>query len=272
VSEPPIQAGGAAKLQIRGISKTFMHKRTGAAIEALRDINLDIATGQFVSLVGASGCGKTTLLRILDGLIQPSEGEILLDGRPVRRPGPDRGFVFQSDALLPWRTVLDNVALGLEARGFGRKEARDRARPQIELVGLSEFQGYFPAEISGGMRQRVNLARALAVDPEVLLMDEPFASLDAQTREIMQGELLRIWNAERKTVVFVTHQIDEAAYLSDRVVVLTTRPGRIREVVDMDLPRPRALQVKRTAEFVQRVDHIWRLIEHEVIANIDAPD
>jgi NitT/TauT family transport system ATP-binding protein len=144
--------------------------------------------------------------------------------------------------------------------------------PQIELVGLTEFLGYYPSEISGGMRQRVNLARALAVDPEVLLMDEPFASLDAQTREVMQGELLRIWNAQRKTVVFVTHQIDEAAYLSDRVVVLTTRPGRIREVVDIDLPRPRPLSVKRTPEFVEKVDRIWKLIEHEVIANIDAPD
>jgi NitT/TauT family transport system ATP-binding protein len=267
---PPSPSAG--KVQIRHISKIFEHARTGAMVEALRDIVLDIRDGEFISLVGASGCGKTTLLRILDGLITPTSGEIRLDGRAITRPGPDRGFVFQSDSLLPWRTVLDNVALGLEAKGVRKKEARQRAMPQIELVGLSEFTSYFPAELSGGMRQRVNLARALAVEPEVLLMDEPFASLDAQTREVMQGELLRIWNAERKTVVFVTHQIDEAAYLSDRVVVLTTRPGRIREIVDINLPRPRALAVKRTPEFVEKVDRIWKLIEHEVIANIDAAD
>jgi NitT/TauT family transport system ATP-binding protein len=268
---PRRPAADGSKAQIRHISKTFAHARTNETVEALRDVSLGVAAGEFVSLVGASGCGKTTLLRIMDGLITPTSGEVWLDGQPVKRPGPDRGFVFQSDALLPWRTVLDNVALGLEAKGMRRREARELAEPQIDLVGLSDFRGYYPSEISGGMRQRVNLARALAVDPEVLLMDEPFASLDAQTREIMQGELLRIWDARRKTVVFVTHQIDEAAYLSDRVVVLTTRPGRIREVVDIDIPRPRALAVKRTPEFVAKVDHIWKLIEDEVIANIDAP-
>lgn len=256
------------KLEARHVSKVF--RRGEQELLVLDDVNLTLQTGEFVSLVGASGCGKTTLLRIVDGLIPPTGGQVLLNGRPVSGPAPDRGFVFQSDCLLPWRTVLDNVTFGLELQRIPRSEAQARARALIELVGLSGFEHHLPLEISGGMRQRVNLARALAVDPEILLMDEPFASLDAQTREVMQQELLKIWSQRQKTVLFVTHQIDEAVFLSDRVVVLRSRPGRVREEVRIDLPRPRELHIKRSPGFVEYVDHIWRLIENEVIQSVRA--
>lgn len=253
-----------SKLEARGLSKFFVGEDGKVKAEAVRGIDLTINPGQFISLVGASGSGKTTLLRLIHGLIPPSGGQVLVDGEHINCPGLDRGFVFQRDALLPWRTVIDNVTLGLEARGAKRGEAKRIAQEYIVLVGLEGFEHHYPHEISGGMRQRVNLARALAVNPEVLLMDEPFASVDAQTREIMQGELLRIWSQHKKTVLFVTHQIDEAVYLSDRVVVLTARPGRVKEIIDVDIPRPRALAVKRTPEFVRIVDRIWNLIEEEV--------
>ncbi len=257
------------KLETRGVSKTFV-KATGGEVEALRDISLQVEEGEFVSLVGASGCGKTTFLRILDGLIDRSAGDVVLDGREVLRPGPDRGFVFQSDSLFPWRTVIDNVLFGLEVQGKSRKESVERAMEYIKLVGLSGFERQFPHELSGGMRQRANLARALTVNPELLLMDEPFAALDAQTREIMQQELLRIWNADRKTVIFITHQIDEAIYLADRVIVLTVRPGRVKTIIPVPFPRPRALDFKRTPEFIGYVDRIWKLIEEEVRASVMA--
>jgi ABC-type nitrate/sulfonate/bicarbonate transport system ATPase subunit len=258
----------APKLETRHLSKWFT-KADGGAIEALRAINLQVAEGEFVSLVGASGSGKTTLLRLVDGLQPPTSGEVLLDGRPIRGPAPDRGFVFQQDCLMPWRTVLDNVGLGLKLKGVARREREETSRRLLEIVGLTDFARHYPHELSGGMRQRVNLARALAIDPEVLLMDEPFAALDAQTREIMQAELLKVWNqAARKTVLFVTHQIDEAVFLADRVIVFTVRPGRVKEVVPVELPRPRSLELKRTPEFVAIVDHIWRLIEQEVRAGM----
>jgi NitT/TauT family transport system ATP-binding protein len=244
----------------------MMFSRRGRRIDALRDVSFSIDKGQFISIVGASGCGKTTLLRIVDGLTQPTSGQIVIDDRPVRGPGPDRGFVFQQDALFPWRTVLDNVIFGLEVQGTRKAEARARADRLIELVGLSGFEHHFPHELSGGMRQRANLARALTIDPDVLLMDEPFAALDAQTREIMQAELLRVWRSNRKTVLFVTHQIDEAVYLADRVIVMTSRPGRIKAILDVDIERPRALSVKRTPQFLQLVDEIWQMIEEEVKA------
>src|SRR5205085_707989 len=224
--------------------------RRGRRMEALRDVSLEVKSGTFVSIVGASGCGKTTLLRIVDGLVPPTRGQIYIDGRPVAEPGPDRAFVFQQDALFPWRTVLDNVVFGLEVQGRNKREARERADGLIRLVGLAGFEHHFPHELSGGMRQRANLARALTVDPEVLLMDEPFAALDAQTREIMQQELLRIWNADRKTVIFITHQIDEAIFLADRVIVFTVRPGRVKTVIPVPFPRPRRLDIKRTPEFI----------------------
>ncbi|MCC6177331.1 MAG: ABC transporter ATP-binding protein [Chloroflexi bacterium] len=256
------------KLATRELSKSFV--RDEHELLVLDNINIAVRPGEFVSLVGASGCGKTTLLRIIDGLLPPTAGEVLLNGRPVRGPATDRGFVFQSDSLLPWRTVIDNVTFGLEIQRISKKEAQTRARDLINLVGLKGFEQHYPLEISGGMRQRVNLARALAVDPEILLMDEPFAALDAQTREIMQGELLKIWQQRQKTVMFVTHQIDEAVLLSDRVIVLRARPGRVKEEVTIDLPRPRHLQDKRSPAFVGLVDHIWHLIEDEVIQSVRA--
>jgi NitT/TauT family transport system ATP-binding protein len=184
----------------------------------------------------------------------------------ITRPGPDRGFVFQQDALFPWRTVIDNIVFGLEVQGRSRREARQAADRLVKLVGLAGFEQHFPHELSGGMRQRANLARALTIDPDILLMDEPFASLDAQTRELMQSELLRVWRSNRKTVLFVTHQIDEAVYLADRVVVMTSRPGQIKVVLDVDIPRPRDLSVKRTPRFLELVDEIWKMIEEEVKA------
>jgi NitT/TauT family transport system ATP-binding protein len=247
----------------------MLYTRRGRRFEALRNISLQVQAGEFISIVGASGCGKTTLLRIVDGLIPPTRGEIRVDGRAVSTPGPDRGFVFQQDALFPWRTVLDNVIFGLEVQGTSKREARERADGLIHLVGLAGFEQHFPHELSGGMRQRANLARALTIDPDILLMDEPFASLDAQTREIMQAELLRIWRSNRKTVMFVTHQIDEAVYLADRVVVMTSRPGQVKAVLEVDIPRPRDLSVKRTPVFLELVDVIWKMIEEEVKAALE---
>jgi len=252
----------APKLALNGLTKRFGN------LEVLRDINVAIERGEFISLVGPSGCGKTTLLRIVAGLEPASAGAVLLDGRAVREPGGDRGFVFQSDNLLPWRTVFDNAIIGPEVAGRTGAVEKGRIRDLLRLVGLEGFENYFPRQLSGGMRQRVNLARALAIDPDILLMDEPFSALDAQTREIMQTELLRIWEKGRKTVLFVTHQIDEAVFLSDRVLVLARRPGRIQETVEVALPRPRALAIKRTAEFVAYVDRIWRLIEDDVRASV----
>jgi len=251
-----------AKLTIAGLGKSF------GSLQALQDINVAVARGEFLSVVGPSGCGKTTFLRILAGLEPASAGEVLLDGRAVRGPGTDRGFVFQSDNLLPWRTVYANAIIGREIAGQVGPAERRQTIELLKLVGLEGFANYHPRQLSGGMRQRVNLARALAIDPEILLMDEPFSSLDAQTREIMQTELMRIWEKGRKTVLFVTHQIDEAVFLSDRVLVFARRPGRLRESVTIELLRPRGLAIKRTAEFVRYVDHIWRLIEADVRASV----
>jgi NitT/TauT family transport system ATP-binding protein len=251
------------KLAIRSLNKWF------GALEALRNINLDIERGGFVSVVGPSGCGKTTFLRIVAGLESATSGEVLIDERAVRGPGGDRGFVFQADSLLPWRTVLANARIGPEVAGSSSSSQElKHTLALLKLVGLEGFENYYPRQLSGGMRQRVNLARALAIDPEILLMDEPFSSLDAQTREIMQTELLRIWEQGRKTVLFVTHQIDEAVFLSDRVLVFARRPGRLQESVEIKLPRPRELTIKRTPEFVGYVDHIWRLIEDDVRASV----
>jgi NitT/TauT family transport system ATP-binding protein len=248
------------KLKVSHLGKRF------GDLDALRGIDLTINRGEFISVVGPSGCGKTTFLRIIAGLEPATSGEVLLDGRAVREPTGDRGFVFQNDSLLPWRTIFDNAIIGREVTsGVGPAE-RKQTMELLKLVGLEGFENYYPRQLSGGMRQRVNLARALAIDPEILLMDEPFAALDAQTREIMQAELLRIWERGQKTVLFVTHQIDEAVFLSDRVLVFARRPGRLQEEVKIALPRPRTLDIKRTPEFVALVDHIWRLIEDDVRA------
>ena len=248
------------KLSVSRLSKSF------GDLDALRGISLGVERGEFISVVGPSGCGKTTFLRIVAGLEQATAGEVSIDGRIVDGPGTDRGFVFQNDSLLPWRTVLTNAMIGREIAGSVGPDDRKRTMELLKLVGLEGFENYHPRQLSGGMRQRVNLARALAIDPEILLMDEPFAALDAQTREIMQSELLRIWERGQKTVLFVTHQIDEAVFLSDRVLVFARRPGRIQAEVPIPLPRPRNLAIKRTPEFVALVDRIWRMIEDDVRA------
>jgi NitT/TauT family transport system ATP-binding protein len=248
----------APKLRICKLGKKF------GDLRALQDIDLAVERGEFISVVGPSGCGKTTFLRIVAGLELASSGEVLLDGCAVHGPSGDRGFVFQSDNLLPWRTIFANAIIGREIVGKIGAADRRRTMDLLKLVGLEGFEHYYPRQLSGGMRQRVNLARALAIDPQILLMDEPFSSLDAQTREIMQTELMRIWERGRKTVLFVTHQIDEAVFLSDRVLVMARRPGRLLENVAIELERPRALALKRTAEFVRYTDHIWRLIEDDV--------
>jgi len=253
-----------AKLEARNVEVEYYNTRTGKRLTALKDVNLDINEGEFISIVGTSGCGKTTFLNAVDGLLPLKRGRIKLDGKEIKRPGPDRAMVFQQPSLLPWRTVYDNIMYGLELQGKRREPKSQQAVTDlIKLVGLSGFEKSFPSELSGGMQQRCNLARALAVDPEVLLLDEPFAALDAQTREFMQAELLRIWESTHKTALFITHQIDEAVYLSDRVMVFSSRPGTLRRVVNVDLPRPRSLHVKREAKFLECTDEIWTMIEEE---------
>jgi NitT/TauT family transport system ATP-binding protein len=250
------------KLQVKDLCKSF------GTLEVMRDINFHVDEHEFVAIVGPSGCGKTTLLRTIAGIEKADRGVVMIDGRALAGPGPDRGFVFQQDSLFPWRTIWQNVVFGLEVNGELNAQTRMRAKEFLKLVGLSGFEKYYPTQISGGMRQRVNLARALAINPEVLIMDEPFSALDAQTREVMQLELLRIWQQGRKTVLFITHQIDEAVFLSDRIVVLGRRPGYVKEVIQVELPRPRVLALKRTAEFGAYVERVWNLIEKDVHASI----
>jgi NitT/TauT family transport system ATP-binding protein len=248
----------AAAVAIQDLSMEFVSR--GQRLLALQNIDLDIAPGEFFVIVGPSGCGKTTLLRVLQGLTKATRGRILVGGKPVTGPGTDRGFVFQQDALYPWRSVLRNVGFGLELQGIPKAQARARALAMIDLVGLNGFESHYPHELSGGMRQRVNLARALAIEPAILLMDEPFAALDALTRETLQHELLRIAAAAGTTVVFITHQIDESVFLGDRVAVFATRPGRLQEIIPIDLPRPRPPGVKQSPEFQSHVGRIVRLI------------
>jgi len=244
-------------LSARGVHMEYRDRTADSTLVAIETMDLDVREGEFVSLLGPSGCGKSTFLKIVNGLLKATAGEITLRSAGTAR---EDAMVFQDSALFPWYSVVDNVAYGLVCAGVGRREARKRALPFIDLVGLQGFGGKYPYQLSGGMQQRANLARALAVDSAILLMDEPFAALDAQTREVMQAELLRIWNAARKTVVFVTHQIDEAVYLSDRVVVMAARPGRIMADIHIELPRPRHLDVKRTPEFARYEEQIWALI------------
>lgn len=256
---------GTARLRAKGVTVHYWRERTGEPFLAVNGVDLEVSTGEFVAIVGPSGCGKTTFLNAVDGLIPISGGSLSLNGQEVKRPGRDRAMVFQSPSLLPWRTVLGNVIYGLELEGsVSRHEARDRAREFINLVGLEGFEDSFPLELSGGMQQRVNLARALATDPDMLLLDEPFASLDAQTREFMQLELLKVWSYSKKTALFITHDIKEAIYLADRVIVFSARPGRVKETVPIDIERPRLLRVKREPRFLEYEDHVWSCIEEEV--------
>jgi NitT/TauT family transport system ATP-binding protein len=259
-----------AKIRFEQVRKEFVVRGEGAEpprrFTALEDITLEVRSGEFLAVVGPSGCGKSTLLDLLGGLTAPTSGRILLDGRPIAGPGRDRGIVFQQYALFPWRTAAENVEFGLDIAGHTAKQRREVARHFLDLVGLSGFADRYPHELSGGMKQRVAIARSLAYDPEVLLMDEPFAALDAQTRETLQGELLRIWRTTGKTIVFITHGIDEAIVLGQRVAVMTSRPGRIKQVIDIpDVLRSEADDVRSLPEFGSVRHQVWSLLREEVL-------
>jgi len=249
-------------LEMKNVGKIF--SQNGRAIEALRGANLRVKKGEFICLIGASGCGKSTLLNMFAGFIQPSRGRVLLRGEAITRIEPRCGMVFQSYALFPWKTVRGNVEFGLKMKGVAAAERRRIAQGFIELVKLGGFEERYPLELSGGMQQRVTLARILAADPEVLLMDEPFAALDALTRQVMQEELLRIHEQNRKTTVFITHNIDEALILADRIVVMSARPGRVKAIVANDLARPRHVSIQLSPEFAALKAQIWGHVEEEV--------
>jgi NitT/TauT family transport system ATP-binding protein len=248
-------------LEATGVKKVYT--KNGRPLEILDVERFSVREREFITVIGPSGCGKSTFLHIMGGFIKAEAGSIQVYGKEVSGPGPDRGMMFQEFALFPWRTVAGNVAWGLEAQGVARAQIDEIVARQLEMTGLTEFAHHHPAELSGGMKQRVALARVLAFDPKVLLMDEPFGALDSQTREAMQEELMRLWETTHKTIVFVTHDIEEAVYLGDRVVVLTARPGRIREEVSIDLPRPRALDVKKSMRCHEYRNYIWDLIRSE---------
>jgi len=250
------------KLEIDRLTKRYYVERDRRQVLALSEVSLSVADGEFLAIVGPSGCGKTTLLNIVAGLLPYELGTVSIDGTRISGAGVDRSVVFQHPSLLPWRTIAGNVRYGMELqKRFDRVAMRERTGHFIELVGLAGFERHYPSELSGGMQQRVNLARALASDPSVLLMDEPFAALDAQTREVMQAELLKIWTAAQKTVLFITHQIDEAVYLADRVAVMSARPGRVKGIFTIPFERPRALTVKRDPRFLEIEDAIGQVVE-----------
>ena len=258
------QDARTVKLSARGVRIDFWNERIKRNLRVLDGVDLDVRAGELVAIVGPSGCGKSTFLGAVDGLVKMRAGEIRVDDVTVDKPGADRAMVFQQDSLFPWRTVMRNISYGLELQGrMTRGDIRDRAASLVELVGLKGFGEHYPHELSGGMRQRVNIARALATDPELLLLDEPFAALDAQTREFMQVELLKILARAKKTALFITHQIDEAVFLADRVAVFSARPARIKAIVDVDLPGQRTLETKLQPRFRDLQERIWRLIEEE---------
>lgn len=251
------------KLQAIDVNKTFGGGKD--KVIAIENLSFDVKENEFTVLVGPTGCGKSTFLYMVAGFEKPTSGKILLDGHLIQKPGPDRGFVFQEFVLYPWRTVLGNITFGLEITGVPKEKARERAMRFVEMVGLDGFENAYPHTLSGGMKQRVGIARALAYDPEVLLMDEPFGSLDAQTRKVMQGELIRIWEEMKKTVIFVTHSVIEATYLADKIVVMTARPGRVKGIIDVDLPRPRDYTGR---EYLRIRKEVLGLLEEEVMKSL----
>jgi NitT/TauT family transport system ATP-binding protein len=245
-------------IRVRGLSKEFSTFDNGSGgVLALSDIDFEVRDNEFITVIGPSGCGKTTLLRIIAGLIPYDQGEVTIDGRPVTGPGPERAVVFQNFALMPWADIMTNVSFGLEIRGTPKEQCRATAKELIKLVGLEGFERRLPKELSGGMQQRVGLARALAVNPQILLMDEPFGALDEQTRRLLQEELLSLWERERKTVVFITHSMDEAVMLGDRVMLMTPRPGRVKEMIDIPLNRPRSREVEKSSTFLEVKEYLW---------------
>lgn len=256
----------ASKIELRDVRKIY-HSNQGT-VEALQDINLTVEEGEFLCLIGPSGCGKSTLLRILAGLYRQSGGEVKvnINGTAAR---PVNAVVFQEYAIFPWRTVAENVSFGLEMRGVPKGKRQERTEGYLAKVGLSQFAHHYPYQLSGGMKQRVALARAMANDPEILLMDEPFGALDAQTRAVLQQELLRIWEEEKKTVVYVTHSIEEAIMLGDRVVLMTARPGRIKGIYEVNLPRPRSFEIRTTPEYNMLASMLWKELVEEVNKAMD---
>lgn len=257
----------AAKIAARDLQMAYTARNEAGRpehVQVLQGFDLEVREGEFLSVLGPSGCGKSTFLNILAGLANKTGGSLQVNGAPLAGINRNQGVVFQGYALFPWRNVLDNIAVGLEIRGVPKAQRLERARHYLALVGLEGFAARYPHELSGGMRQRVAIARSLAYEPDVLLMDEPFAALDAQTREGLQSELLRIWDAHKKTIVFITHSLDEAIFLSDRVAVMTARPGRVKAILDIDLPRPRAAELRNTAEFVQLRQQAWEVLRDEV--------
>jgi NitT/TauT family transport system ATP-binding protein len=251
------------QIVIQGVSHIY-RPPSGREVLALEDVSLDVQPREFLALLGPSGCGKSTLLYLLGGFLPTETGQILIEGNPVGAPGPDRGIVFQHFALFPWKTVRANILYGLERMGLAREERAQRAQSFIDLVGLSGFEDSYPSQLSGGMKQRTALARTLAFDPKILLMDEPFGALDAQTRSLMQAELLGIWQRTPKTVIFVTHDVQEAVYLADRVAVMSARPGRIKAMVDTKFDKTDRAIFKNPG-FVNKVDEIWNLVRIEAI-------
>jgi NitT/TauT family transport system ATP-binding protein len=261
--------GTPAKLAAKGVGKTFRGAR-GGAVSALVDVSFDVAPGEFVCLIGPSGCGKSTLLNLFAGLERPTQGEVLLDGRPIRTPGPDRAVLFQEPALFPWLSVVGNVELALKLIGVPQDERRDRAMHWLRKVHLARFADSQPHELSGGMRQRAALARALACRPQVLLADEPFAALDAQTREILQGELQRVWSETRNTFVFVTHNVREAVFLADRVILMSAPPGRLVAEHRIEAPRPREFEDVLLSKVVVDIhEHLLKEVEKVVAVESD---
>ena len=254
---------GAAQIVVDRVSHVYRPAR-GRPVHALDEVSLEVQDREFLALLGPSGCGKSTLLYLVGGFLPVEDGAIRVDGKRVAGPGPDRGIVFQNFALFPWKTVRQNVLYGLEKQGLPREERQRRAQQFIELVGLGGFEESYPAQLSGGMKQRAAIARTLAIDPRILLMDEPFGALDAQTRSLMQAELLRIWQGSRKTVVFVTHDVHEAVFLAERIAVMSARPGRIKEIVETRLDRDDP-ELQRSPLFVETVDHVWGLVRTEAI-------
>jgi ABC-type nitrate/sulfonate/bicarbonate transport system ATPase subunit len=246
-------------IEICNLTKTYADENQ-EAVTALKSLALTIQPGEFVAILGPSGCGKTTLLRLIAGLLLPDAGEVRVHGKPVTGPGPDRALVFQNFALLPWADVLTNVAFGLEIAGMPRAERLARAAQYVAAVGLQGFERSYPRQLSGGMQQRVGLARALAVDPAILLMDEPFGALDAQTRRLMQEDLLALHDRSPRTVVFVTHSMDEAVRLADRVVLLTLRPGQVKEALEVPFGRPRRPDFDKDPRFIELIDHLWEAL------------
>ena len=249
---------GSPMIEIQSISKFYKNPKTDASLCVLKDVSLEIKENEFVSFIGPSGCGKTTLMKIIDGLIPVEKGEVRIKGQKISGPGPDRAMVFQSFSLLPWNTILKNVMFGLEMKKVPKKEREERAMEMLKRVGLEDFAHHYPKQLSGGMQQRAGIARALVTNPEILLMDEPFGQLDAQTRRGLQEDLMQIWQQDKKTVVFVTHSMDEAVYLSDRVIILRPRPGQVHTELVIDLPRPRdGNAIRKTKEFAELTNYIW---------------